>query len=1615
MRISRERIIRRPRATTGLYATWLVAGLLFAQQAGAWPDLRIVKSGPAQAGPGDILTYTLSYTNVGPVRSTSVVMKDFLPANTTALTNTLNGGTLSGSTISWSLGTLNSSARGSRSFQVRINSNAPAPGAITNRSQIFGSEAEETGKTNDNYSTWITTLISNNRAPVAQDDAYTIAEDMVLTVSAPGILANDADPDGNTLSAILSASPTNGTLTLGANGSLTYRPNTNFNGFDYFTYRANDGKTNSGIATVTICVTPANDFPVARDDQYMTPEDTVLTISAPGVLGNDTDADGDPLTAIIVTQPGNGQVSLSANGGFAYTPNTNFNGADLFTYRANDGAANSGIATVTITVTPVNDPPVARNDAYTVNENSVLTINAPGVLANDSDAEGSALTAILASGPTNGVLSLNANGGFIYTPNTNYNGADTFSYRANDGVANSGVAIVSLTVFPVNYPPVAQNDQYSTPEDTALVVFAPGALVNDTDSDNDALTAILATGPSNGVLTLNSNGGFAYTPSTNFNGVDSFTYRASDGITNSQLATVTITVIGTNDVPIARNDQYFTPEDTALVITVPGVLANDSDPDGDLLTTILETSPANGLLILNPDGSFTFTPSTNFSGIDSFTYRASDGQLSSEIATVTITVSGLNDPPVVQDDRYSVLEDSLLDVSLPGVLANDSDPDGDGLTANIVTGVTNGSLTLNLNGSFTYLPYTNYNGIDGFTYRANDGQTNSGIATVTIIVIDTRSGTNDPPVALNDQYTTPEDTALVIPLPGVLANDSDPDNDPLRAVLVDNPAQGTLLLNINGSFAYTPNTNFSGVDTFTYRANDGDTNSNLATVTITVVGTNDAPIARDDQYSTPEDTVLVIAAPGVLANDSDPDGDVLATVIASLPANGWLILNLNGGFTYTPNTNFSGVDSFTYRASDGSITSQVATVTITVVGANDPPVARDDHYTTPEDTSLVVVAPGVLANDSDPDGNILSTLLPTTPIHGTLVLNVDGDFTYTPQADFHGVDVFTYRASDGITNSEIATVTITVVGTNDAPVAQNDQYTTPENTVLVVTALGVLTNDNDVDGDVITAILAGSPTNGLLTLSSNGGFTYTPNTNFNGLDSFTYRANDGQTDSGLATVTINVTPVNQPPNTNNWTGKSFTTYEDTVLNVAPPGVLRGIVDAHGNLLKALLLRRITNGVLNLALDGSFQLTPLTNFNGVDAFEFIVSDDFSNSVVLNVDITVLPVNDPPSFVKGGNFRLPQSAGPQVITNWATGISPGPADESGQLVTFQVSNDNNAHFSAQPALTPSGTLTFTPAPGASGSITVTVLARDDGGTANGGADTSAPQTFSITLNTPPTVQIVSPTNGASFFAPGSFTVLADAQDVDGTVTNVQFFSGTNKLAEMLTEPFYTMLTNLPVGSYTFGALATDDFGATGSATPVTINVIERPPLTYLTSVYYNPQKDFFEQRVRVTNPTYSVLNAVRVLVLNLTNVPAITVGNRSGTTNGIPYVQSYAAIPPGGYIDLTIEYLSPMRIMPSPILRAELVPPAGPQPPLSGSFQHINRGVLLANHTYLVEFNTQSNRVYAVQYSDDLVHWKTAQPALAGEGSWIQWIDNGEPKTEGSPAAAAARFYRLLLLP
>ena len=323
-------------------------------------------------------------------------------------------------------------------------------------------------------------------------------------------------------------------------------------------------------------------------------------------------------------------------------------------------------------------------------------------------------------------------------------------------------------------------------------------------------------------------------------------------------------------------------------------------------------------------------------------------------------------------------------------------------------------------------------------------------------------------MAVADTYSTPKNTTLVVAAPGVLGNDTDADGDTLTAILVANVAHGTLTLGANGSISYVPTTAYVGPDSFTYKANDGALDSNTVTVSLTVTATNAAPVAVADSYSTPKNTTLAVAAPGVLGNDTDADGDTPDRDPGGQRRPRHLTLGANGSISYVPTTAYVGPDSFTYKANDGALDSNTVTVSLTVTATNAAPVAVADSYSTPKNTTLTVAAPGVLANDTDADGDTLTAILVANVGHGTLTLGANGSISYVPTAAYVGPDSFTYKANDGALDSNTVTVSLTVTATNAAPVAVADSYSTPKNTTLAVAAPGVLGNDTDADGDTLT-------------------------------------------------------------------------------------------------------------------------------------------------------------------------------------------------------------------------------------------------------------------------------------------------------------------------------------------------------------------------------------------------------------------------------------------------------------------------------------------------------------------------------------------------------------------
>ncbi len=540
--------------------------------------------------------------------------------------------------------------------------------------------------------------LAGNHAPVAQLQSVSTAEDTALGITLTGF---DADEDPLTFAIV--TSPAHGTIR-GTAPNLTYMPALNFNGTDSFTFKVNDGQLDSPPATVSVTITPMNDPPAANSQAVNTAEDTAVPIPLTG-----TDVDGDPLAYAVVTGPAHGTLSGTAPN-LTYTPALNYNGPDSFTFKVNDGQVDSTPATVALTITPVNDPPVANSQAVSTAEETAVPVTLTG-----TDVEGAAPTFAVVTGPSHGTLSGTAPN-LSYMPALNYNGPDSFTFKVNDGQVDSAPATVALTINSVNDPPVANDQTVTTVQDLSLNIT-----LSATDVDGDVIAYQVVSAAAHGTLSGTAPN-LTYAPALNYKGPDSFTFKANDGLVDSALATVAITVTAVNHPPQAQPQSVSTAEDTALGITLTG-----SDVDGDPLTFSVVTSPAHGTLS-GTAPNLTYTPAPNYNEPDSFTFKVNDGRLDSLSATVSITVAPVNDPPVAQGQTLTTTTGTPLTATLTA-----TDPDGDALTYQVVTGPAHGSLS-GTAPNLTYTSQPGYTGLDSFTFVANDGSVNSATATVELNV-----------------------------------------------------------------------------------------------------------------------------------------------------------------------------------------------------------------------------------------------------------------------------------------------------------------------------------------------------------------------------------------------------------------------------------------------------------------------------------------------------------------------------------------------------------------------------------------------------------------------------------------------------------------------------------------------------------------------------------------------------------------------------------------------------------------------------------------------------------------------------------------------------------------
>ncbi len=1057
--------------------------------------------------------------------------------------------------------------------------------------------------------------VSNN-PPVADAASFSVDEDGTLSGALTG-----SDADGDALSFALASNASSGNAAVSSNGSFTYAPNADYNGSDSFTFTVNDGSATSAPATVSISVNAVNDDPVITSAASATAvEDEPFTYRATA-----SDVDEDAVTFAFTGLPGWTSVSGAMVSG---TPGEG-DGDFSFSITADDNNGGSATLTVAVTVRAVNDAPVADDASFSVDEDGALS----GVLSG-SDPDGDNLTFALASGAGDGSAVVNADGSFTYSPNADFNGSDSFTFTVTDGSATSDPATVSITIIAVNDAPVAVDDAYTVPEDSPPVIL--DVLANDYDVDGDALT-IKKVRQHNGIVHIQPNGTLSYEPTPNFSGLDEFFYSIDDGSGLDPVeATVRVTVSGSNDVPVADAAAFSMDEDGALSGTLTG-----SDADGDPLTFAMTATGSNGTAVVNANGTFTYVPNADYNGSDSFTFTVNDGTVDSDPATVTITVNALNDAPVADAATFTVDEDGNLSGALTG-----DDIDGDKLTFRLTSGASNGTAAVNADGSFSYAPNGNYNGSDSFTFTVTDGSATSDPATVSITV----NALNDAPVADADTFTMDEDGSLSGTLTG-----SDIDGNGLTFAMTATGSNGTAVVNTDGSFTYAPNEDYNGSDSFAFTVFDGTVDSDPATVSITVDPVNDNPVITSAASANAVEDELF----SYTARASDVDGDAVTFTFAGFPA--WITAS-DSTVSGTP-AQGDGDFSFTVNASDGQGGSASLSVAVAVNPVNDAPVAAAAEFTLDEDGSLS----GTLSG-SDVDGDPISFDLADGAAHGEVTIEDDGMFSYSPDGDFNGADNFTFTVSDGLDTSAPATVSLTISPVNDAPVAVADTYNISEDDVLTVSAAdGVLSNDIDVENDALQAVPASNPANGTFAWGGgDGSFVYTPDAGYNGTDSFTYYANDGQLNSATVTVTIIVGAVNDLPVAN---GQSVSTDLDQAVNIT-----LSASDPDGDPLLYAIVTPPAFGALSGPAPNLIY-TPDSGFSGSDGFVFSVDDGWGGFATARVDIYVNVSDDIVSEdvgANGGTVTWDRDGADGDLASISISIPSGALSGS---VTIQVSLYND----------------------------------------------------------------------------------------------------------------------------------------------------------------------------------------------------------------------------------------------------------------------------------------------------------------------------------------------------
>ncbi len=954
---------------------------------------------------------------------------------------------------------------------------------------------------------------------------------------------NDLGKTGTTVN--INIPPSNGTASVNGSGNVVYIPAPGFSGKDTFNYflQTPDG-VNSDLITVNITVKPIG----TPDAINLLPNTSVM------IPLKDNDISKAGTSVILITNPTNGTATPSPDGMVVYLPNSGFSGRENFTYllRTADGVDSDPI-NVNITIKPVG----------AIDYVNTITNAAKAFQVKDNDLSKAGTVVDISTTPSNGTLSLNSAGNAIYTPAVGFSGKDVFTYilSTSDGLSSDAVT-VNVLVKPVGSPDM-EGYNVNTPVNIA---------VKDNDLSKGSTTVIINTNPANGSVSVNPSGVVTYTPTTGFNGTDSFTYllRTTDGL-DSDPITVSLTPISTK--PTGTVDLANTTTNTPVTIPV-----KDNDASQTGTTVVIGSNPANGTVILNGSGVTVYTPAAGFSGKDTFTYKLRNGGgIESDPITVTVNVKPIG-------TSNTVTTPAATAISIP---VKDNDLSKTGTTVIITNSPANGTVSVNAANEVSYTPSSTFSGKDNLTYLL---RTADGIESDPINVLINVNPVGSPD---NEGYDLNTPKAIAV-------KDNDLSKANTTVVINSNPANGSVVVNATGVITYTPNTGFNGINTFTYilRTTDG-LDSDPITVTVTPV--TPQPTGAPDIANTITNTPVTIPV-----KDNDVSKIGTTVVIQDKPTNGTVVVNGTGDPVYTPANGFSGKDTFTYklRNNSGGLESTPITVTVNVRPSGSP-----DNGIFSVNTPLTI---DVKNNDLSKVNT--TVVINSTPANGTVSVN-GSNIVYTPNSGYVGNDVFTYvlRTADGL-NSDPINVTVTAVPLPVRPSGSPDIATTPTNVPVTIPI-----KDNDASKTGTTAAVQTTPAHGTVTINPTGEAIYTPTPGFAGKDTFTYvlRDNNGL-ESDPISVTVNVKPVGTNDNASTPVNKPVT------------------INIKNNDLSKVGTTPIINtnpehGTFTIDAGGNAVYTPATGYTGTDSFTYrLKTADNVESDPIIVIVTVTPATQVPDI-------------------------------------------------------------------------------------------------------------------------------------------------------------------------------------------------------------------------------------------------------------------------------------------------------------------------------------------------------------------------------------------------